>query len=229
MPPFSHIMRFNVGAVIVCAGKGIRLRETDKAILNLGIKPLFWHSVNIFNGIKEIKQIVLVLNRRNFRLANKVINKKRVLLVEGGKRRKDSVFNGLSVLKKDISHVLIHDGARPFVSKLTVLNVIKALKRQEAVICGIKSPDTLKLVGGGFVKKTLDRKNIFFAQTPQGFEKDLILSAYKKFKKINFTDEAQIIELMGRRVKVIESDSRNFKITYPGDILLAKALVSYKR
>lgn len=214
-----------VGVVIVSAGEGKRLGKPDKASLRLNKKPLFWYSVNFFRGIKQIKQVVLVLNKRNFQLANKTVNKKGVLIVEGGRQRRDSVFNGLKVFKEDISHVLIHDGARPFVSKTTVLKVINALKTNNAVICGIKVPDTLKLIEKGFVKKTLNRENIFLAQTPQGFKKDLIVKAYSKEGTKKITDDAQAVELMGEKIKIIESDSRNFKITYPGDIVLAKALV----
>jgi len=222
------LRKMTIGVVIVCAGKGRRLGKQDKATLDLGAKPLFWHSIKAFSSISRFKQIVLVLDKRNFKLARKFINKKNILLVEGGKKRKDSVFNGLSALREDVSHVLIHDGARPFVDKLIIIRLLKELKNHEAVICGIKSQDTLKLVKGGLVKKTLNRENIFCVHTPQAFKKNLILKAYKRFKMTNFTDEAQIIELMGKKVKVLEANSRNFKITYPGDISIARAIISYK-
>jgi 2-C-methyl-D-erythritol 4-phosphate cytidylyltransferase len=211
-----------IGAVIVCAGRGKRLGK-DKSILNLKGKPLFWYAVNTFQKIKKIKQIILVLKKSHFKLAKKLVKDKKVFLVEGGKERKDSVYNGLINLKKDIDYVLIHDGARPFVSKELILRIIRNLKKYPAVICGIKTRDTLKIIKNGFVKKTLKREEVFLIQTPQGFKKDLILSAYK-LKKKKIYDDAQVLEIIGKKIKVIEGDIFNFKITYPQDFHLAKVI-----
>ena len=212
----------NIGVVIACAGEGKRLGK-DKSILSLKGKPLFWYAVNTFQKIRKIKQIVLVLKKKHFKLAKKLIKNKKVSLVKGGREREDSVYNGLFNLKKDIDYVLIHDGARPFVSKELILRIIKNLRKYSAVICGIKTRDTLKIVEGGFVKKTLKRENIYLIQTPQGFKKNLILSAYKSKKK-KIYDDAQSLEIMGKKIKIVEGDIFNFKITYPEDLYLAKVI-----
>lgn len=219
-------MKQKVAAVIVCAGKGKRLGKKDKATLKIGSKPIFYPSVSVFRKIKQIKQIILVLRKKNFALAAKYI-KQGVILVEGGKERRDSVLNGLVKVGKDINYVLVHDGARPFITKELVLKVLKELKKYPAVVPAVAATDTLKLVKKGVVKKTLDRKCIYAVQTPQGFKKDLLLKAYKTVKK-KVTDDAKMIELLNKTVRVIAGDPHNFKITYLQDLKLAKA-INYAR
>lgn len=233
-----------VGAVIVSAGKGRRLAKGDKAVLKLAGKPLFCRSLFCFEGIKAVKEIVLVLRKENFSLAARYIKGKKVTLAEGGSKRADSVFNGLSALSKDVEYVLVHDAARPFVSRPLVFKVLKELKRHPAVICGLKCPDTIKLVRRNFVKKTLDREGVYLIQTPQGFKKSVLLQACKKLRKKKetvpleiagkkrkiknlsaaLTDDARILESAGKRVKVIPGDLLNFKITYPEDLKLARII-----
>ncbi len=127
-------------------------------------------------------------------------------------------------LSEDTGYVLIHDGARPFVTKKIILNMIDELKKHSAVICGLKCPDTLKLVKNGFVKETLDRVDKYLIQTPQGFKKGKLVSAYKKLKTKNLTDDSQLLEIMDEKVKIIPGDLLNFKITYPQDLKLAKII-----
>jgi 2-C-methyl-D-erythritol 4-phosphate cytidylyltransferase len=217
----------NIAVIVVCAGEGKRLGKIEKPLLTFKGKPLFYHSVNVFIGIKNIKQIILVLKKNHFRLAKKLIRNKKVSFVEGGKERKDSVYNGLCALEKDIDYVLIHDGARPFVKKELVLKIIDSLRKYPAVICGIKVRDTLKIVKNGYVSYTLKRDDVYLIQTPQGFKKELILSAYR-LRNRKFYDDAQLLEIDKKRIKVVEGDIFNFKITYPQDILLAK-IVSNER
>ena len=222
-----------VGVVIVLAGKGKRLAKGDKAALSLDRNPLFCKVLTAFKGIKGVKEIALVLRKSNFSLAKKFTKGENVTLVEGGVERTDSVFKGLLSLGKDIDYVLIHDGARPFVTKKIILDILKELKKHPAVICGLKCPDTLKLVNQGVVNKTLAREDIYLVQTPQGFKRKIIVEDYRKFRKrkltppkAGLTDDAQMLEAMGKPVKVIKGDTLNFKITYPQDILLAKAVSS---
>jgi len=223
-----------VGVVIVSAGKGKRLAKGDKATLRLSGKPLFCKALLSFKSIKGIKEIVLVLRKENLPLARKQISSKggsasgrkakNITLVEGGVKRADSVFKGLLALSENIEYVLIHDAARPFVTKKTILEILKELKKHPAVICGLRCPDTLKLVKKGFVEKTLSREDVYLVQTPQGFRKKAIVSAYKRFRGKKLTDDAQILEAIGKRVKVIYGDIFNFKITYPRDFRLAKII-----
>jgi len=219
----------NLGVVIVCAGSGARLKNRDKSVLKLAGRPLFLHSLKVFKSLKAVKQIVLVLQKRNFSLARKTISSSRVTLASGGLRRQDSVYKGLLALNQDIDTVLIHDGARPFVSKISIFKLIKTLRSHPAAILGVKATDTLKLIKGQTIKKTFNRNRAFKAQTPQGFRKKLIIRAYEKLKNKEVTDDAQAVELLGKPVKIVEDDSYNIKITYSQDIALAKAIYNLKR
>jgi len=230
-----------VGVVIVSAGRGTRLAKGDKAVLKLAGKPLFYKALAVFRSIKAIREIILVLRKDNFSLAKKFISSlnkqgKRIILVEGGEKRADSVFKGLSVLSDDIDSVLIHDGARPFVNRKLILGILRELKKYPAVTCGLRCPDTLKLVKQGFIKKTLDRDGVYLVQTPQGFKKKVILMAYKRLKSgefvlkgAEFTDDAQILEAMGKPVRMVAGDILNFKITYPEDLRLAGKLSKIRK
>ncbi|MDD5195765.1 MAG: 2-C-methyl-D-erythritol 4-phosphate cytidylyltransferase [Candidatus Omnitrophica bacterium] len=218
-----------IAAIIVCAGQGKRFdRFHKKAIFPLGGKPLFYHSLSVFATIAEIKQIVLVLRKEHLSVAKKsvcALGNQRIFFVEGGKERNDSVCCGLKALRGDITHILIHDGARPFVSAALVKRLIKELRRFPAVICGLPCRDTVKEVHHGFIKKTLAREKIFLAQTPQGFKLDVIKKAFCSLRDKKVSDDAQVLEVTRKRVKIIEGESGNFKITYPEDIKLAEAIL----
>jgi 2-C-methyl-D-erythritol 4-phosphate cytidylyltransferase len=215
-----------VAAVIVCAGFGRRIGKAKAGILLEG-KPLFYYSLKTFLDISQVNQVILVLQKKHFKIARKFISEERIDLSEGAKTRKQSVANGLAKIRDEINYVLIHDCARPFVKKQIVLKVIKELKKHSAVVPGIKVKDTLKQVEAGVVKKTLNRNNLYSIQTPQGFKKDLIKTLYKKYRGTDFTDSSQLIEKTGKTVKLVKGDSLNFKLTYREDIILARAVKKY--
>lgn len=219
----------NAAAVIVCAGYGRRLGKVDKAVLNLSGNPLFYHTVETFAGIKEIKEIVLVLRKKHINLARELLSGKysikKVRVVEGGERRQDSVYNGLMAVSAAVENVLIHDGARPFISRRIIKRILSKLKKSQAVICGISVPDTVKIVEKGVVKKTLKRDSLFLIQTPQGFRRKLIIKAYKQFSGKHVSDDSCVLEHIGKKVEVIDGDRFNIKITYPQDIALAQAII----
>jgi 2-C-methyl-D-erythritol 4-phosphate cytidylyltransferase len=221
-------MPFNVGVVIVCAGKGRRL-GLDKAALKLRGKPIFYHTYKLFKDIESVKQIILVLRKKNFPLAQRFIKDKKVSLTRGGRRRQDSVFYGLRKLDKNINYVMIHDGARPFTPKSVISEMLRNIRKYPAVICAAKPRDTLKVICNDFVKNTLDRSPIAMVQTPQAFKKRLILAAYKKFCSKTAFDDAQLLEFMGKKVKVINGSYLNIKITYPQDLIFAKAILQIKK
>ncbi len=217
-----------VAAVIVGAGFGKRIGKAKAAILLEG-KPLFYYSLKTFLNCKAIGQVILVLQKKHFKIAKNFIDNKKVTLTAGGQTRKQSVINGLEKVREGIDFILIHDCARPFLKKQLILKVIKELKNYPAVIPGIKVKDTLKQVQKGLVKKTLNRENILSIQTPQGFRKNLLKSEYKKHKHLKITDSAKIFEKAGHPVKIVEGDRLNFKITYKEDIFLAKRIKKYER
>lgn len=205
-------------AVIVCAGLGKRLGKIDKPLLKINGIPLFCYTVNIFQSVSQFAEIIVVLRKEHFSLAKRLLTDPRIKLVEGGKERYHSVFNGLQVLSKDIKQVLIHDGARPFVTPKIIRNVILELKKHHAVICSVPVVDTVKEVKKGFVQKTLKRETVVAVQTPQGFDKELIMKAYARAKKRKVYDDAQLVESLGVEIKVIDGERKNIKITYPEDL-----------
>jgi len=213
-----------LGLILVCAGRGKRLKK-DKPVLAINGKPLFYHAYKAFKGVKVITQIVMVMRKEHIKKAAALIQDKRLVYVEGGQYRRDSVLNGLCALSSNITHVLIHDGARPLVTKEVINGVIKGFNRSNAVICALKARDTLKFVDGDIVKDTIPREKIVSVQTPQGFKKDLILKAYNGLGREDFYDDAQLVERMGEKVLVVEGSMRNIKITYPQDIEFAKKVL----
>ncbi|MDD4294585.1 MAG: 2-C-methyl-D-erythritol 4-phosphate cytidylyltransferase [Candidatus Omnitrophica bacterium] len=214
-----------IGAVIVGAGKGIRLGNVDKAAIRLNSRSLLSISSDIFLTVKAISSIVAVVGHDRINWAKRELRGRNVVVTEGGKRRRDSVLNGIKMLDSDIDYVIIHDAARPFIDRKLVGRILTQLKSGEkAVICARKVSDTIKSVKSGYVDKTLDRDRLIAVHTPQAFERRLLIKAYTKFTKEDFTDDAQAIERLGTNVKIVDSYDNNFKITYPGDLLCARVL-----
>ena len=218
------------GALIAAAGKGQRMRGgVKKQFIPLKGMPLLFYTLKTFEEFEGIENMYLVLDEADFEYcAREVIQKygirKVSQLVSGGERRQDSVWNGLKAMEGHCDIVIVHDGARPFVSPEILKRLTAGLKDAQAVVTAIPALDTIKRVEGtGIVVETLQRNTLFHIQTPQGFRYDLIQEAYKRaFKEgIQGTDDAYFVERMGMPVKVIEGSSFNIKITTPEDIALA--------
>ncbi|WP_278554549.1 IspD/TarI family cytidylyltransferase, partial [Parvimonas micra] len=151
-----------------------------------------------------------------------------IKLVEGGSSREESTYNGLLEVSDDSDFVICHDGARPLVSRQNIVNVINELDNYKAVITGVRVKDTIKYISSDLeVISTPDRRLLYNIQTPQAFEKEIILEGYKKFfEKSSFiTDDSSIIEKLGVRIKLVEGEYSNIKITTIEDILYAKVLL----
>jgi len=219
-----------VSVILAGGGKGIRLEnKLPKSLVKIKGKELFIYSIKKFHSLKEVTEIILVLPEKYiFSIKKKLKNKFPKLkgIISGGKTRQESVFLGLKALTLKNKIVLIHDVARPFVSKEIIKNVIEKTKRYGACIPVIPIVDTLKEVKGKFVVKTVDREKIFSVQTPQGFKREVIQKAYEKAKKENFygSDDASLVENLGKRVYIIKGEYQNIKITVPFDLKIAKQL-----
>ncbi len=215
-----------IGVILVCAGKGKRLRSPkDKAFVRIEKKELFRYSLEAFLNMPHIRQIALVVSKAYLPRVKRKIKNDKVMCVEGGVRRQDSVYRGLCALRSEIDTVLVHDGARPFVSASCVRKVIGALRRYPAVIPGIKLKEAIKKVKRKTVIASLERKDIYVIQTPQGFTREVLTRAFREVKKKNVYDEAQLVELSGQKVRIVAGEYCNIKITYPDDLAVAKALV----
>ncbi|HAW50315.1 TPA: 2-C-methyl-D-erythritol 4-phosphate cytidylyltransferase [bacterium] len=213
--------------VILVAGGASQRMGDDKLYLLLDGYPLISYTIRAI--LKFVGLPILVVSRERFEWwkENRFGISK---LVCGGEKRQDSVYEGLKMLDVDTENVLVHDGARPFVSKSLLERVISELNRNDAVVPGIPSSLTVKSVKGGIVEKTLPREDIWFIQTPQGFKKDVFISAYKKAYEDGFygTDCASLVERTGCKIKVIPGDEKNIKITTKFDFEIAKMIVQKK-
>jgi 2-C-methyl-D-erythritol 4-phosphate cytidylyltransferase len=217
-----------IGVILVCAGGGKRLKyNKDKAFVRLGKKPLLWYSLKTFLALSAIREVVVVVSKKSFPLAVHILKEKKVKVAEGGIRRQDSVYQGLVNLSGDIDTVLVHDGARPFVSRRQITELIKALRRNPAVTLGVPVKEALKKVKKTTIMVPIDRNDIYMIQTPQGFKRDLLTSAFKRFKKKNVYDETELIGLLGKKVKVIPGDYKNIKVTYQEDLETAEAFLTH--
>ncbi|NOR45411.1 MAG: 2-C-methyl-D-erythritol 4-phosphate cytidylyltransferase, partial [Candidatus Delongbacteria bacterium] len=190
-----------ITVIITAAGSGKRMNsDKKKQYLELQNKPILAHTINVFEKIDLVNDIVLVCPKEDIEFVKDDIvakfNYKKVILVAaGGKERQNSVFNALKEIKcryDDI--VLIHDGVRPFVSESSVLNSIEAAIEFGAAVVGVKPKNTIKALQGGLINKTLNRDELFSVQTPQTFQFDIIKNCYEKAFEDKFfsTDDSAL-------------------------------------
>ena len=226
-----------VSAIIVAAGSGVRMKsDRPKQYLELGGMPLVSRTLKVFDDHPAVENLFLVVPAADFAFCRSEILsavpwKKTIHLVPGGKRRQDSVHEGLKAAARYAGVgeiVLIHDGVRPFVPPDMITACIACAKESGACILGVPASDTLKRVdAGGVVFGTLSRETVWLAQTPQAFSMDLITAAFEHAAEMDFstTDDAAVVEFYGRPVRVIPGSRRNIKITTPEDLDFALALL----
>lgn len=223
-----------LSAIILAAGKGKRLNAAvPKPLVKIGSRPAIIHSLDSLNKHPDIGEIIVVLSLTNQGRIIKVIKshsfEKIKAFVLGGRRRQDSVYNGLKAVSKNSDWVLIHDSARPFIDSKSITKVISAAKNNGAALLAVRPKATIKFSRtGSIVTETLNRDKLWEAQTPQVFKKSLLLEAYKKYSKSNVTDDASLVEKLGKRVRIIEGDYGNIKITTAEDLLLAGLIIKRK-
>ncbi len=222
-------------AIILAGGAGKRMgAATNKQFLLIENKPIIVHTLQIFEDCRAIDGIYLVVNQKDLPVIQEEILEnykfsKIMKLVIGGKLRQDSVSNGLEAIEHPCDVVVIHDGARPFVSPAFIEKGIFLMEMYDAVIPALPVKDTVKVISKeGFVVKTLERDSLWHVQTPQTFKHKLIVKAYREgmAKKHYGYDDATFIEHMGKKVKVIEGSPYNMKITTPEDLIIARGLLS---
>ena len=215
-----------VGAVVLAAGSSQRFGE-DKLFVQLGDKPVLAWSLDIFQRCKAIKQIVLVLNEDNIAegraLASRCKWTKLDHICTGGKRRQDSVKKGIENLK-GLPFILIHDGARPFVSEDIIYRGIEAARHTGAAAAAVPVKDTIKMADSSdYITHTLNRSCLWSVQTPQIFHSDIIIRAYEHSTE-SVTDDASLVEKLGYKVKLYMGAYTNIKITTFEDIKFARHL-----
>ncbi len=175
------------------------------------------------NGKEVIKWVVDAFEGHEIILCGS-IELPGVKTVPGGATRQQSVLNGLKACTG--SHVLIHDGARPLITRDLIDRAIKMTIEKGAMTVAVKTTDTIKEVQNGVVVRTIDRTKLYNTQTPQGFERNLIMRAHMSAQNMDFTDDASMVEALGEKVYILEGDPGNIKITTPNDIAVASGLLS---
>lgn len=221
-----------VSAIILAGGKGKRMGyEISKQYLQVKGKPLLYYTLKKFIDCESINHITLVLPKDEIEYCKTEVLEKYLLnvdnIVVGGSERQDSVLNALeSIENTDI--VLIHDGARAFVSNKIIEQGIEFAKKYGAAAPGVTPKDTIKVKNKEcFSIETPNRSNLVAIQTPQVFRFDTILECHRKVKKDNIvvTDDTMVVEMYGNKVYLYNGDYTNIKITTPDDLILAERLV----
>lgn len=224
-------MNSSVTAIVLAAGTGSRMKsDVKKQFIELEGKPLVWYALNQFDK-SEVDEIVVVTGQEDIEyfkteIVEKYNIKKVTKIVTGGSERYLSVLNGINVATG--KYVLIHDGARALVDQTIIKRCLDSLEDSDASVVGVMAKDTIKLVGEDqIIEKTLPRERLFIAQTPQCFKTSVIKDAYSAMEqeKIDFvpTDDTSIVERFGNtRIRVVEGEYYNIKVTTPEDIQIAK-------
>ena len=220
------------GVVIPAAGRGKRMKkEKNKMFIEIADHPVLAHTINIFYKFSKVDWIVVVAKENEIDICQEeIINKygfDGVKIVNGGETRRESVFSGLQALPDFLDYVIIHDGARPFLRDSVLYKVSKTLVNHDAVIVAKKVKDTIKLINKkNHVKKTLNRKRLAAVSTPQAFNYNLIMEAHQRVgaeKKVY--DDASLVELIDKDVKIIKDNEENIKLTTPFDLKFAEYII----
>ena len=217
------------GVVIVAAGSASRMGGIDKVMADLGGEPMIVRTVRAFQNCDAIASIVIVTREDLIRPISDLCRdmKKVAAVVAGGSSRQESVHLGLNALPKGMKLAAVHDGARPLISWQVIDRVVRAANTYGAAAPAIPVKDTIKVVQGGLVKETPDRSSLMAVQTPQVFDFDLLRGALKKAEEdgTQVTDDCSAVERTGMRIKIVEGDERNLKVTTPMDLKIAELLL----
>lgn len=210
-------------AVIVAGGSGSRMGR-PKQMLPLGGKPVLVRTVEAFLQTPEIKEIVVVTPTENRAELQKRFPG--IVFADPGKTRLLSVKNGFLKTSAASQLVAVHDGARPLVEPAHISACLQAARQYGAAVLAVPVKDTVKVCEGGFVQNTLDRAVLWAAQTPQCYRRPVLAEALEKFgQEEGATDESQLVEKLGIKVRVVPSSYKNNKITTPEDLIFAEALL----
>lgn len=234
-----------ISAILLAGGSGRRMQsDTPKQYMLLGDKPVLSYSLAAFEQ-SSVDEIILVVNDSDMEyLKSNILKrfpvKKPIHLVPGGEERYLSVYNGLKSMT-DSDFVLIHDGARPFITVEMIERVITSLREHPACAVGVPVKDTIKIVDTtGTITETPDRSTVWAIQTPQAFSASLIMRAYEMLllqmqeegqdKKTPVTDDTMVIEYtLNYPVRMIMGSYSNIKITTPEDMIMGEALLHNKK
>lgn len=218
-------------AVIVAAGKGERFGAPAKTLAEVGGRPMLAWSLDAVESAASVGEVIVVTGQHTDGAIRELIDagswSKPVKLVNGGPRRHDSVMAGVRAIRDDLEMVVIHDAARPLVTGELFDSCAELARAFGAAIVALPVSDTIKRVIDGEIVETIARTELWSAQTPQGFRRDVLLNAAGRVgsQAVEFTDEASLLEHLGYPVKVLTGTPSNIKVTHAEDLHLADALL----
>lgn len=225
------ILNKTVTGIILVAGNSTRFGQNrNKNFELVNGKTILSYSINAFTNNKYIDNIIVVIKKDDENTVRKIIDEqkvsKKIYIVLGGSSRQESVYNAIKNTKSDI--VIIHDGARPAIKQEYINKVIEEMDNFKSVTIGVKAKDTIKITDDdGIVINSTKRSNTWAIQTPQCFDKKILLELHEKYKKTEITDDCMLFEKDGYAVKILEGDYTNIKITTHEDINIIKELLNY--
>ena len=214
-----------ISAIVLAAGSGLRFGAMKQFVMLRG-KPVLQRALECFESHPEITEVVLVTQNPSSLSDWTTRFNKISSIASGGEKRQDSVYAGFRMLDADKTDiVLIHDGVRPFVSQELLSRIIMATRKTGAAVPVEPVEDTMKIIDKQIILKTVDRNGLFRSQTPQGFKYKIIKEALETASKENFygTDDAALVERIGKTVMAVAGERRNIKITVPEDLRVAEA------
>ena len=221
-------------AIIVAAGKGKRMgKNVNKVFLPILNKPMIYHTIKVFDNCDSIDEITIVAQKNDFEKIKEIKQKygfeKIKNIVEGGKERQDSVYNGLISIKnvKNEDVIVVNNASNPLVMENEIIECINEAKKHGAAAACFQLKDTIKKISNGFVEKTIDRKNVFQMQTPQAIKYGIFIDAFRnaKNKKLKVTDDVSIVEAIGKKVKIVQCSYENIKVTTNDDLKIADGIL----
>lgn len=221
---------FNV-AVILCAGNGTRMEmEKSKLLLEIGGKTVIERTVAAFEECAEIDEIIVVCRECDIDEFSRLLTDDNVSFVIGGETRQESASNAIEVIE-NCDFVVIHDGARPFVTEEVIVKTLEKAQYTKAAATGVLVKDTIKVVNDELdIVDTPDRSKLVSIQTPQIFDFEAYKKALEKARNDgrNYTDDCQLIENLGLKVSAVIGDYNNIKITTKSDIALAENILKHR-
>ena len=228
-----------VTAIFPAAGKGKRMQAgMNKVLVELEGMPILVRTLARFSRCQAVDRLVVVVAAHEVDFvtdmltgADREFGLKPWQVTAGGSERQYSVWNGIQAVQgaADDDIILVHDAARPLVSEKTILETIRVAEAKGAAIAAVPAKNTIKLCNAaGEVVETPDRSRLWEVQTPQGFRRDILVKANQQAVAEGFlgTDDASLVERLGRKVHIVESDYRNIKLTTPEDRVIAKAFLA---
>ena len=223
-----------VTALVPAAGIGARMHlDLAKPLLEVKKKPIILYTLDVLQESSFVDEIILIFCKDNLEEGRRLVKKHKISkvsrVIEGGATRKQSVSRGLDVVSAKTELVMIHDGVRPFVDEGSISRVVEEARLHGAAVLGVPVKSTIKKVDKRLdIDMTLKRDLLWEIQTPQVFERELIQKAYLRMSQHAVPDDAALVELMGKKVRVVMGSYFNIKITTQEDLVFAEAIANIR-